>query len=54
MTTLLFANVGNHDLKLTDPSLLPDEMQGRRVPYRTLGKELLAVESHKVIPGKVS
>ncbi len=43
MTTLLFANVGNHDLKLTDPSLLPDEMQkDPRVHYRTLGEELLA------------
>lgn len=43
MATILIANVGNHDVQLTDPSLLPDELaQRKRIPARTLGNELAA------------
>ncbi len=46
MTVILLANVGNHDVELTDPDLLPAELQGRRVPARPLGEELLADHPH--------
>lgn len=42
MTVLFLANVGNHDVYLTDPSLLPPGLQHRRPSARELGKALLA------------
>ncbi len=42
MTVLLLANVGNRDVQLRDPSLLPESLQGQRIPARTLGEELLS------------
>jgi len=42
MAVLLLANVGNHDVQLTDRSLLPEEPQGLSPPPRALGQLLLA------------
>jgi len=36
------ANVGNHDVQLRDPDLLPDGLRERRVSSRQLGGEILA------------
>lgn len=41
MTTLFLANVGNHDVQLADPSLLPHDLQDRWLSCRALGKILL-------------
>ncbi|RLC93082.1 MAG: hypothetical protein DRI77_12180, partial [Chloroflexi bacterium] len=46
MAVLLLANVGNHDVKLTDSTLLPEALQGHRLPARTLGDELLSNYDH--------
>jgi hypothetical protein len=46
MTTLLLANVGNHDVDLADRTLLPPELQEGRLPPRTLGTELAANYAH--------
>jgi len=42
MTVLLLANVGNRDVWLSDPSLLPESLQSRPLPARKLGAELIA------------
>lgn len=41
MTVVLLANVGSRDVHLTDPSLLPEEMQAQGPGARKLGEELL-------------
>jgi hypothetical protein len=46
MTVLLLANVGNHDLELKDPSLLPDKGDPRWWAPRRIGEEIQANLKH--------
>jgi len=46
MTVLFLANVGNHDVRLTDRSLLPTELADQRLSARQLGETILAHYAH--------
>jgi len=47
MSVIFIAGVGNNDVQMTRPDLLPDEMQQGHVPARTLGEWLAAnIDQH--------
>ena len=42
MTVLFLANVGNHDVRFAEPSLLPQHLHDQKLSARVLGRALLA------------